>query len=390
MLMEDWIACGLLSGGLILSTCNRVEIYYDAPSEAPEATERRLIKSFLSNLELSQRYAQYLSTLRDEAVYRHLFRLSAGLESLVVGETQILGQIKASYRMASIAGHCTGSLSRLFHRAFEVAKRIRHSYFLSSTPRSAGSAAVDYLLEYLPTPRKLLIVGAGQIADTAYEHLLRRGQEPQSIIIYNRTRERAERFAEAHPGARVACEGELNGLLSSADAIIVATSAPSPIVQPHHLPDTQGKRIVIDLAVPRNVAVEVGNLPYVQLLSIDELGGLDTQLSAEDLAGIHQLIEEYVHAHRQWVAAAPIREVISEVQEASERLLAYEIEHLPTSLSPEERQLIVRWNEHFRTTYTTAIVAALRELSEEGAVRKYSEAIRQIFTAIKDKHLCTN
>lgn len=383
MLVEDWIACGFLSGAVVLSTCNRVEIYYEAEGQCPQATEQSLIRSFLANLELSKRYAHYLSTLRDEAVYRHLFRLSAGLESLVVGETQILGQIKAAYRMASLGGHCTGSLSRLFHRAFEVAKRIRHQYMLGATPLSAGSVAVDRLQELKPNATKVLIVGAGIMADAVYEQLIHYGQK--HIVVYNRTRERAERFKVQHPRAEVACEGELRQHLATADAIIVATSAPSPIVGVEHLPPLAVGRVVVDLAVPRNVAPEVGKLPGVELISIDELSGLGRNLSEQDVVQIDSLIEDYVNQHRQWVEAAEIREVIAVVQEASQHLLRQELEQCQEQTSQEEYERMALRLEHFRTTYTTAIVAALRAVSQDGLQRKYSDVTRQLFTHIINK-----
>lgn len=384
MLVEDWIACGLLTGAVILSTCNRVEIYYDAPSSCPQGTERRLIESFLQNLELSPRYAQYIECRQAEEVYRHLFRLSSGLESMVVGETQILGQVKEAYRMASLAEHCPGTLSRLFHRAFEVAKRLRSEYLISTTPLSAGSVSVESLLGLKPSPQEILIIGAGIMSDTIYEHLLHRGQN--NIIVYNRTRERAERFAELHPHARVICERELDEALLRAEAIIVATSAPSPIVYPHHLPPIESGRIVIDLGVPRNVAPEVAELSHVQLITIDELGELGLSLSTEVQSQIDSLIEDYVLAHKQWVEGAELREVIATMQRASQLLLEKELLQLPHTLSESDKQLIAQWDEHLRTTYTTAIATALRELSEDGQKRKYSTAIQQIFANIISKH----
>ena len=159
LIVEDWIACHFVKGAVILSTCNRVEIYYDVETTCPAAVEQKLIHSLLSNLELSVRYGEYLMKLRDADAYEHLFRLASGLESMVIGETQILGQLKEAYRMASLSGHCSGVLSRLFHRAFEVAKRVRSEYILSSTPISAGSAAVDKLFSLPSLPIWVLILG---------------------------------------------------------------------------------------------------------------------------------------------------------------------------------------------------------------------------------------
>lgn len=384
MLVEDWIACGLLTGAVVLSTCNRVEIYYSAEDGCASASERRLIDSFLRNLELSPRYAQYLECKRDEDVYRHLFRLAAGLESIVVGETQILGQLKEAYRMASLAGHCPGSMARLFHRAFEVAKRVRSEYLVSATPHSAGSAAVEQMLRILPQPRQTLIVGAGLIADTVCEHLRHHGIS--NIVVYNRTRERAERFASQHPELRIACEGELTRELLDAEAVLVATSAPSPIIKAEDFaPEGPHPTLFIDLAVPRNIAPEVGDIEGVTLISIDELTELGASLDLVQLEQIDSIIEEYILLHKQWVEGAQLREAIGSIQQTASRLLDKELSLLPSQLSPEERELIKQWDEHLRTTYTTAIVAALREVSDEGRKRKYPEALKAVFDHIQNK-----
>ncbi len=384
MLVEDWISCGFFSGAVILSTCNRVEIYYNAETESPEFTERRIIDSFLQNLELSSRYGQYLMTKRDEDVYRHLFRLTSGLESLVVGETQILGQVKEAYRMASLSGHCPGTLSRLFHKSFEVAKRLRNDYLISTVPLSAGSAAVDCLLGQKATPTEVLILGAGIMADTIYDHLLYRGL--RNIVVYNRTRERAERFAQTHPQASIIYESDLKPALQRADAIIVATSAPSPIIYPEDLSNNVQGQVIIDLAVPRNVHPDVAQLEGVSLITIDQLEELGVQMNAETVGEVDELIEEYVLSHKQWVNGAEMREVIGTIHRATQLLLEREISLLPNGFTEEEQRLISRYDEHLKTTYTTAITTALREISEDGKKRQYSLVMQQLFSNIINKY----
>lgn len=384
MLVEDWIACGLLAGAVVLSTCNRVEIYYDADTLCLASVERKLIESFLQNLELSPRYAHYIETKRNEDAYRHLFRVASGLESMVVGETQILGQLKEAYRMASISGHCPGGLSRLFHRAFEVAKRIRSEYLITATPLSAGSAAVDRLLEIKPNPNRILVIGAGVMSDTIYEHLCHHGH--REIHVYNRTRERAEKFAEQHPNARVSCEGALADEVRRSDAIIVATSAATPILRPEHLDEHLGKRVLVDLAVPRNIDADVAALPYVQLISIDDLTKLGADLEPAKLEEIAIIIDEYVAIHKHWVEGAGLREVIATIQQASSILLEKELSNLPNNLSEDELTLVKHWDEHLRTTFSTAIVATLREISEEGQKRKYTDVMQTVFKHIISKH----
>lgn len=378
MLVEDWQACGLLKGAVVLSTCNRVEIYYEADGVCHSAVERRLVASFLGNLELSPRLAGKLKGLRGEEAMRHLFRLASGLESMVVGETQILGQLKEAYRQASASALCTPLLSRLFHRAFEVGKRIRTDYMVSASPLSAGSAAVDKLIKDAPhtLEGEILIVGAGLMAETIYHRLVELGAK--RINVYNRTRERAERFAQAHPKARVYCERELSEVLALSQSIFVATSAPSPIVLGEHIVSSElpeRRRYIFDLAVPRNVEEVVGTLPGIRLYSIDELGEMGLILSCETEAATSAIIEEYLALFIRWTEGAHLRETIGTLQRTTAWLTKRELSALPHELTEAERQLVARHDEHLRITITTALVSALRKVSDEGQRSRYVEVI---------------
>lgn len=382
LIVEDWIACDFVKGAVILSTCNRVEIYYEVEDTCPSAGEHRLIHSLLNNLELSPRYADLLIAKRGNEAYEHLFRLASGLESMVIGETQILGQLKEAYRMASLSGHCSGVLSRLFHRSFEVAKKVRSEYVLNTTPISAGSAAVDKLLAVCQ-PKQVLIVGAGLMADTIYDHLLHRGAT--NIVVYNRTRERAERFKESHSEARIAYEGALDEELKRAEAIIVATSAPSPIVKAEHLPIASGDKTIIDLAVPRNVAPEVDTLEHITLYTIDALEHLGERIDEDVQLKIKDIIDEYVQIHQQWMEGAQMREAIGIVQKTTGLLLERELELSRGSLTADEFLKYEAHSEHFKTTISTAIIAALRKVSEYGRRHRYVDAIQAVFLEIQNK-----
>lgn len=377
MLISDWQACGLLLGGVVLSTCNRVEIYYEVSEDvAPEEAEIALVEAFLKNLELSLRLADRLLRLRGEEAVRHLFRLGAGLESVVLGETQILGQLKEAYRIASTSEMCTPVLSRLFHRAFEVAKLIRSKYFAEAMPRSAGSAAVDKLeaCDAALLQQPTLIVGAGLMAETIYNSLVAKGAK--SIRVYNRTRERAERFALTHPQANYYCEGELHSALEGIASLYVATSAPSPIILLEHIQGSSCRHIV-DLAVPRNVSTKIDSLPEVSLWDIDALSG-GIGLTLEAMNAIDEIIEEHIKLFERWLKGAQLRETIAGLQRATSMLVERELESLPSSLSPAERELIAHWDEHLRIRFSTAFISALRAVSEDGKFTRPIDAVERI------------
>lgn len=173
-LIDEWRRAGYILGGLVLSTCNRLEVYYDCDEAITREHEERLIRSLYDFKRVRTRGDEGIFvTQHHEAAIRHLFRLSSGLESMVQGETQILGQLKDAFRRAKDQEQTTSFLTRLMHKAFETAKGVRSQYLVSATPISAGAAAVDFLArrdpDYLQRP--ILILGAGQMAEVITERL---------------------------------------------------------------------------------------------------------------------------------------------------------------------------------------------------------------------------
>lgn len=388
-LIDLWKSEEGLLGGLVLSTCNRLEIYYEAPSGITSEQETRLIRSLYRFKKVRHLGDESIfETRQHQEAIKHLFRLACGLESMVLGETQILGQLKEAFRRATSHSQSTSVLSRLCHKAFETAKKVRSEYLLSATPISAGAAAVDYLhhnaSDFLQQP--VLILGAGQMAE-AIAQRLQELQHPE-VSVYNRTGSRAELFATKHHIAQVFSEDTLSEALRSATIIFVATSSLTPIITEEVVPHTPLEtRHFFDMAVPRNVDPSLEELPSIRLYTIDDLRS--QQYLSKEKTHQDEEIQSYLQVMTQdfiaWCDAAEVREVIGLVQQVSHQLLKKELANLPHELTERERELVTRWDEHLRTTYTTAIVSSLRELSEETGLKIYSEATLQLFSHIQSK-----
>lgn len=372
-LVDDWQAMGYLRGAIVLCTCNRVEIYCELVRSS-EAALHELLDSWLDNLELRDKMRSRVSVVYGEEVYRHLFRLSAGLESMVVGETQILGQVKDAFRLSVGQGQSSPLLSRLFHKAFEVAKRIRSRYLVSVVPISAASRAVDlvYNQEPMLAQKPVLIVGAGQMAEATLQHLRYRAVEG-SLSIYNRTRERAERLAYEQGEIAIYTADALARAVDDAQVIFVTTSASSPILGVEHLNHRSTPVVVFDMAVPRNVCAEVGDLEGITLYTIDDLAGQSADVSQQLFREAEAIVSDGVREFAAWLEASEVRQVIALIQQSTELLLKGELALLPSDLSDECRQLIYRHTEHLRTTYATALAASLRELAEQNRLHHIDE-----------------
>ena len=259
---------------LHLSTCNRVELLATA-EETPQAVDA--LKSFLARYGglTEEEAAQCLYAYRDDDAIRHLFRVASSLDSLVMGEAQILGQVKEAYRLA-LARNATGiALNRLMHRAFRTAKRVRTETGIAANPVSVSFAAVELAKKIFGSlsGKKILIVGAGEMAELTLTHLIGNGAE--EIIVANRTVLQAAALAEKFHGRAIGLDALDDGLID-ADIVISSTGAPSYIVTEEMIRRCLRKRknrllFLIDIAVPRDIDPAVDGIENVYLYNIDHL-----------------------------------------------------------------------------------------------------------------------
>ncbi|WP_329905100.1 glutamyl-tRNA reductase [Porphyromonas pogonae] len=384
--VESLISTGMIEGAMVLSTCNRLEVYYETRSLCP-STGLSIITRLEEYNHLQESSAQLFYRCTGREVYDHLFRLASGLDSMVVGETQILGQLKDAFRRATDNSQSTSVLSRMFHKAFETAKKIRSQYLISSTPISAGSAAVNYMTTLgIGKDEPTLIIGAGQMAETIYDTLMASGYS--DIRVYNRTRERAEKFTVGRR-LKCYCEGELDVALADACQVYAATSSLTPVVTRQVMPFASDRPVyMFDMAVPRNIAEDVAQLNHVHVYTIDDLKkaqGEESDYSMLNEPEIEACLQEKIEELVSWTEASRMREVISLIQEATAKLLEKEMAHLPNQLTSEEIELISRYDEHFRITMSTAIISSLKQITNDGQNMKYAESVNRLF-----KNILTN
>lgn len=285
---------------LVLSTCNRVELY--ATHEHDDARKgHAMMRDYLvHHFHLQPEHAealvfhQHVST----ETARHLFRVVSGLDSMVLGETEIFGQVKAAYKTALEAGTTGRTLNKLFQQAFTVGKKVRNDTMIQRGSTSVGSVAVD-LAEKVHDLKncRVMLVGAGEMSRTCAQSLLSRGAK--SMIVSNRSYDRAVELATEMKGSAIKFD-EWEAVLHEVDVIISSTSAPHFIIKPDLIEQVMKKRrweplLVIDIAVPRDVDPAVNEIEGVYLYDIDALQAIadDSRRERErQLALCEQIIEE--------------------------------------------------------------------------------------------------
>jgi len=345
-----------LTEGFILSTCNRVEICAATGDPEKGVDEIKGFLAFQHHLPLSE-FEDTLYVLHGEELVRHIFRVAASLDSMVVGEPQILGQIKGAYRTAH-ASRTTGTLlNKLLHKAFSVAKRVRTETSIGNRAVSVSFVAVELAKRIFANleGREVLIVGAGEMCELAVQHLVREGVK--RVLVTNRTWERAMELAERFHGEAIPFS-ELPNTLLRADIVISSTGSPDFVVKREEVSDIIRKRknsplFFIDIAVPRDIDPQVNTIDNVYLYDIDDL---------------------------QEVAEANIKDRLQEARTA-EAIVAIEVEKfcrwyeslelVPTIISLQEKMEKIREKELRKT------LSALPQLSakERKAMEALSEAI---------------
>lgn len=259
-----------------LSTCNRVEVIF--VTSQGEEVERK-IRDFLFAGAMSYEEAgRYIYLHQGEKAIRHLFRVGAGLDSMIIGEPQILGQLKDAYRQA-MEWKSTGLvLNRLLHKAFSVAKRIRTETGIGSSAVSISYAAVELAKKIFGSlqHKKVLLVGAGEMAELAAQHLMNQGID--QVIVANRTFERAVKLARCFNGKAVGLD-ELHAQLAVVDILISSTGSPDLILLQDQVKPIMRQRrnrplFLIDIAVPRDLDPRLNDLDNVYLYGIDDLNNV--------------------------------------------------------------------------------------------------------------------
>jgi glutamyl-tRNA reductase len=325
----------------ILSTCNRTELYAASHVANPLDAGGHFLADFhkLNYAELRP----HLYMLPQHDAVRHTFRVASGLDSMVLGETQILGQIKDAIRTAEEVGGLGTYLHQLFQRSFSVAKEVRSTTEIGAHSVSMAAAAVrlSHRIFDKISEQNVLFIGAGEMIELCATHFA--AQNPKSITIANRTMERGEQLAHRF-GAKAMRLAELQDRLQHYDIVISCTASSLPLIGLGMVERAIKARrhkpmFMVDLAVPRDIEPEVGRLSDVFLYTVDDLGkvvqtGMENRQAA--VAQAEAIIETRVQSFMHWVDDRAVVPVIQTLQESSEAMRQMELERARKMLAKGE------------------------------------------------------
>lgn len=342
----DLCSLSAVSEAAVLSTCNRFEVYIisEHPFQAIQEVIAHL--SSRSGLAVGQ-LRKHLFMLTENEASWHLLRVSAGLDSLVIGEGQILSQVKRCYELASEKhGHAGKVLSRLLNVAVSAGKRVRSETAIAKGAVSISSAAVELAeMNALPDLSRSLqhsrvcILGAGKMSRLLVQHLLSRNVD--NIVIANRSTARAEELVKIFPDAnlKIVQWGSLLDAIAASDIIFTSTAAPEPILTPSILEDSferSSRHVIIDISVPRNVSPEVSDMPNVFSYNVDDLKAVVAKNQAKRrrlVLEAEELLREEQSTFHNWHNSLGCIPAISKLQQRAESIRQDEMERVKGKLA---------------------------------------------------------
>ncbi|MBN1488373.1 MAG: glutamyl-tRNA reductase [Phycisphaerae bacterium] len=386
--------------GVLLSTCNRTELYVARPVHGHPRIEEAI--EFLGTTRgiAIHEFGHSIYQHADTEAIRHLFRVAGSLDSMVLGESQVLSQVKAAFALAQSVGTVGRTLDAIFQHAFVVAKDLHTRTGISAGKTSVGGTAVDFARQIFSRfdDKTVLMIGAGQMGEATLHYLLE--MRPKHVLLTNRTSDRAETLrAQLTVPHGTTCEvvsfEHLADHLARADIVISTTGANEPVLRHAALVGLPAQRqyrplLIIDIAVPRDVDPEIGSLDNVFLYDIDDLQSVaEASIAAreKEIARCHEIIETHV---AEFVASQRSRNIgptIAALQQHFDEISRQELDWLLPKLvecSEHDRKLIIQMVHRITQKLLHAPSAALRDKAAASHANLYTDAIRNLF-GLKDE-----
>jgi glutamyl-tRNA reductase len=376
---------------VILSTCNRVELYLAQSAAGPDL-DPGVISEFLAEFHRIplEDLTPHLYQFRDGEAVRHLFRVIASLDSLIVGEGQIAQQVRAAYQTAQKNSTVGPALHALFQHSFRVAGRVRSETGIAHGHVSVSSVAVDFVRQVFDHfgDKRVLVIGAGKMGELTLRHL--RALKVRQILVTNRSAEKAAELARQCGGVAVPWE-QLNDALAQADIILSTTGASEPIVTRERYAAIQSRRsggpvVILDIAVPRDFDPRIHDGDRTCIFNIDDLQKIREQTLRERQthlptaeAIVQQETQRFLSEWRRRRHGGVIARLTEDFEAKRNAVVAQLLSRLNGRLSEEDRAYIEGAFRLLQNQFLHGPITALTEDAHEGAVHTLLDALRRLF-----------
>ncbi|MFP4288852.1 MAG: glutamyl-tRNA reductase [Bacteroidales bacterium] len=372
-------------GAIVLSTCNRIEVYFHIEKCCPQKAFDfifRNLEYFTKKGELPKQY--FYSYMGDQAI-NHLFRVVSGVESLIIGEDQIVTQVKNAFKLSLDNDLSSPPLTRMFNKSFEASKRVRTETSINQGTASISSAAVDLICRRTKDfpQRNIVLIGMGVMGQLALTNLVKRNC--RSISITNRTFEKSQQLAKKYDLDVFEFE-KLPDHIQMADVVIVATGAPNHIITGEMIRECcqqrKERQIFMDLSVPRNISTDVGQRENTELYAVDDLQEIvkeTQQKRKEAVAEAAEIIQIVQQEFTDWLNSLQLTPSILKIKKNIDSVNHAELEGFLKINGIKDDEMLTRYADHIAGKYSRLFIRNLKHVTQNGKQREYLDILNQLF-----------
>lgn len=373
---------------VILSTCNRTEIYFYL--EQPCCSDPFLtISSRLHTFKkVDKDLYNHFYAYTDALAAKHLFEVTAGVDSMVIGEDQIVGQVKDAFLNCTESAFTDVVLMRLFQKSFETGKRVRTETGIQQGATSISYVAVDLCASQFNgdlTDKQVLFIGAGETGRLALENIRKRGAG--KILISNRTHERAEKLAHDFHASAIPFH-DFENAIPECDIIIVATSSKDILIHKKTMTQSLIKRdhkmqVLVDLSVPRNIEKTIASIEGITLFGVDDCQGIidsNTEKRKQSVKTAHSIINSMVEEYFSWFESLTLRPLIKSITANMQKVKEHELAYYKRIKDPEVSKVMDDYADHLTQKYIKSFIRNLKIITKDGHSPNSLKTIQDLFT----------
>jgi glutamyl-tRNA reductase len=376
----------VVSGVVVVSTCNRAEVYFHVKAKTAKQAFSLIYKRLRDYKNLKVSIKKHLYFIDGLEAVKHLFKVAAGLNSMVLGEDQIIGQVKNAF-LLSDHEHCAGPvLTRLFNRSFNAGKQVRAETKINEGSASVSTAAVTLAKNQYPdiTARSILLIGAGQTGKLSMLSLIDKGCK--NLYITNRTYQKAEALEQEFHIKAVPFD-RLEEYLVSCDIIMLATGSEKPLIDKKIMDRVMPLRdfrpiTILDLSVPRNVTEAVGNIGQVTLFDVDDMETVIKETIEKRRAEIikaEKIVDDLANDYMEWLASLSLSPTIRQIQENFRKINDIEFKNYLKFKNGDDRQPIKDYGTHISDKFSRLIIKNLKTLTNNGKEVEHLKMLNELF-----------
>lgn len=375
-----------ISDLVVLSTCNRTEIYFSQDKYDFNLAAKLVYKTLKHFKGIEKKHWHSFYSSADKDAVKHLFEVASGIDSMVIGEDQIIGQIKEAYMFCTEAALTDAVLMRLFQKSFEAGKRVRTETKIKLGTTSVSGAAVQKCINLFNnlSNTRVLMIGAGETGSLILQNFHKNGNP--KITVTNRTEDKARKLAERHNCTLLPFE-QVSGHLFLYDIVIVATGSKKPLVTREMVELSLETRknepqVFIDISVPRNIENSIEELDAVQLFTIDDFNEVihsNIKKRKDSLETAHEIISEIVNDFSEWLASRSLKPAIQAITYNLQKISKEEVSGYNKVDSEEIQLAINEFSKHLAQKYTRLFIKNLKEMTANGKRIDTLKLVNELF-----------